>query len=377
MRSGGPERRRLGMLMLPLRLFFGSTFLYAGFDKLLDPTFLDPNAAGSIVAQMHGFALHSPLRPLVEAVGFQFPVLIGVLIAMVEIGVGIGALTGIGFRLAAFGGLAISVLFWLTASWTTHPYYFGGDLPYAFGWLTLLLVGDCGVFTLTPVVERAWVALNAPEEPLPARRNPRWRDQRRTRAPVGRPAVTGTDSMSRRMMLQAGVLAAAAIVLGGVTRFLAPGASSLAAPGTTPGPAGGTPLATQVPAASPPVRGPVGSPSAIPSAIPPAPPAGKLIARVADVQRRGSATFTVPSVGDPGVVVRLRDGSFAAFDATCTHAGCPVSYIAGYKALVCPCHGAVFDPNDHGAVLQGPARDPLTELPITVDQATGQIYLRA
>ena len=48
---------------------------------------------------MHGFALHSPLRPLIETVGLQFPVLVGLLIAIAEIGVGIGALTGIGFDL--------------------------------------------------------------------------------------------------------------------------------------------------------------------------------------------------------------------------------------------------------------------------------------
>ncbi len=40
-RMSGPEPaipwRRLGLLMLPLRLLFGVTFVYAGLDKLLDP----------------------------------------------------------------------------------------------------------------------------------------------------------------------------------------------------------------------------------------------------------------------------------------------------------------------------------------------------
>jgi len=42
--------------LLPIRLFFGATFLYAGLDKLLDPSFFDPAAATSIQAQLLGFA---------------------------------------------------------------------------------------------------------------------------------------------------------------------------------------------------------------------------------------------------------------------------------------------------------------------------------
>ncbi len=371
-RPPGPEpvipMRRIGLLMLPLRLFFGATFLYAGLDKLIDPTFLDPNAPGSIVAQMHAFALHSPLAPLINAIGLQFPLVVGMLIAVAEIGVGLGALTGIGFRVAAFGGFAIAVLFYLTASWNTHPYYYGEDLPYAFGWLTLLVVGDCGVLILTPWLERTWAALTAPVEPTPRGGNPRRQSWR-----AGPPLQSTPDSMSRRTMLHAGVLAAAALVLGGVTRLLAPAAGS--ATGTETPPAG-TRIpspGTSLPSTAPGTPGPTVTPPAPPSSA----PAGQLIAKVADVEKKGSASFTVPRIGDPGLVVQLQDGSFAAFDAVCTHAGCTVSYVEHFKALVCPCHGAAFDPNNHGAVLQGPTLEPLTELPITVDGTTGRIYLKA
>ena len=45
--------------------------------------------------------------------------------------------------------------------------------------------------------------------------------------------------------------------------------------------------------------------------------------------------------------------------------------------LLCPCHGAAFDPNNHGAVLGGPTGQPLLELPIVVDHAAGTITLKA
>lgn len=45
--------------------------------------------------------------------------------------------------------------------------------------------------------------------------------------------------------------------------------------------------------------------------------------------------------------------------------------------LLCPCHGAAFDPTDHGAVLGGPTNAPLMELPIIVDHQAGTISLRA
>ncbi len=62
------------LALLPLRLFLGVTFLYAGLDKLLDPAFLNASGPGSIGAQMVAFAHNSPLGPLVVVVGEPFPV---------------------------------------------------------------------------------------------------------------------------------------------------------------------------------------------------------------------------------------------------------------------------------------------------------------
>src|SRR5580765_8923791 len=96
-RSTDPERR-LGLLLLPLRLFAGATFLYAGLFKLLDATFLDPSSPSSILAQLRGFERTSPLAPLISAVGEPLAVPIGLRMARAEIGIGLGALTGLAFR---------------------------------------------------------------------------------------------------------------------------------------------------------------------------------------------------------------------------------------------------------------------------------------
>ena len=77
--------------MLPLRLFLGLTFVYAGLDKLLfDPTFLDSAAPTSLLAQLQGFAHTSPLAPLITLIAEPLVVPIGLAMAVAEIAVGLG-----------------------------------------------------------------------------------------------------------------------------------------------------------------------------------------------------------------------------------------------------------------------------------------------
>ena len=96
---------------------------------------------------------------------------------------------------------------------------------------------------------------------------------------------------------------------------------------------------------------------------------------MASLPNNSSVSFTLPSTGDPGVLIHLKSGQFVAYDATCTHAGCPVGYDPGSQLLLCPCHGAAFDPAKNGAVVQPPANTPLTPVNIDVDNATGNITL--
>src|SRR4029079_13324475 len=134
--------------------FLGATFVYAGIDKLVDPAFLQATGPGSIGSQLESFVRGSRSGPLVHLFGQPFPVEIGLLIAVAEIAIGLGALSGLLFRLSAAVGSALSILFWLTASWATKPYYYGPDLPYAFGWLTLALAGTPRRFTIEALMPR-------------------------------------------------------------------------------------------------------------------------------------------------------------------------------------------------------------------------------
>ena len=83
---------RMTLALLPLRVFLGVTFVYAGVDKLIDPAFLRATGAGSIGSQLAEFGKVSPIAPLVEIFGQMFPVEIGLLIAIAEIAIGLGAL---------------------------------------------------------------------------------------------------------------------------------------------------------------------------------------------------------------------------------------------------------------------------------------------
>ncbi len=57
-----------------------------------------------------------------------------------------------------------------------------------------------------------------------------------------------------------------------------------------------------------------------------------------------------------------------AYSKICTHVGCPVAlYEQQTKHLLCPCHQSTFDMTDQAKVVFGPAKRPLPQLPITVD----------
>lgn len=126
--------------LLPLRVFLGVTFIYAGLDKITDSAFMKAKGVGSIGETMRGVRDLAAFPELVD-LALKSPVGFGYAIAFGELAVGIGILIGFFARLAALGGALISLSLWLTMSWHEEPYYYGNDLPYLMAWLPLILAG--------------------------------------------------------------------------------------------------------------------------------------------------------------------------------------------------------------------------------------------
>jgi nitrite reductase/ring-hydroxylating ferredoxin subunit len=87
-----------------------------------------------------------------------------------------------------------------------------------------------------------------------------------------------------------------------------------------------------------------------------------------DVADAGHPDGTVvgAAVGDTLVAVARVNGAWHAVEAWCTHAECPLTdgWVEG-NAIRCPCHGSLFDLAS-GAVLEGPAEEPLRTFPTRV-----------
>jgi thiosulfate dehydrogenase [quinone] large subunit len=385
--SPAPAGRRFpGLALLPLRLFLGVTFVYAGVQKIADPQFFHPGSPGYIGNQLLGFAHGSPLRDLLLHVALPHALLVGWAIALGEIAIGLGTLVGLLLRAAAFCGLLLNLIFWLTASWHVYPYFYGSDIVFIFSWLTLLLVGP--LFTGLPTLDGYLLALFFPEEErrergLSARLVALLLGDRWSLASAGRQdgpapaygpgqqrAPQRPGQQQRLSSLQRRRESRRSFVLGALAG--AAGALTLAVLGALPllrrqG------LEGVSPGTLTPLPGATTSATTTASSTPSA--GGTVIAREAAVAPNSAITFTLPSNGDPAVLVHLADGQFVAYDAVCTHAGCEVSYDSESRLLICPCHGAEFDPAHGATVVNGPAPAPLTPVAIRIDSA-GNIVLQ-
>lgn len=78
-------------------------------------------------------------------------------------------------------------------------------------------------------------------------------------------------------------------------------------------------------------------------------------------------TFTNPKDGNSSMLVHLPNGNFVACERQCTHQGVNVNYNSGNQKLVCPAHGAVFDPANGFNLIQGPGNGPLAGVSIRVN----------
>jgi thiosulfate dehydrogenase [quinone] large subunit len=93
--------------------------------------------------------------------------------------------------------------------------------------------------------------------------------------------------------------------------------------------------------------------------------AGKKIVKLTKLPVGGTFTFTTSSQGVPAIIFRTKAGVFA-YSMICSHQGCTVTYSKSNKSLICPCHGAKFDPLKGAAVLSGPAEKPLAKVKVAL-----------
>ncbi|MCX6437572.1 MAG: Rieske 2Fe-2S domain-containing protein [Actinobacteria bacterium] len=92
--------------------------------------------------------------------------------------------------------------------------------------------------------------------------------------------------------------------------------------------------------------------------------AGKKLVKLASLPVGGNYPFALAS-GEQAMLFRTKKGVFA-YSRTCTHQGCAVNYTPADKKLVCPCHGATFDPLDGAKVIVGPANMPLPKVKVVI-----------
>ncbi len=332
-------------VLLPLRAFLGFTFVFAGLQKLSNRQFFTAGAPGSIQEQLQASHLTSPVKFLVTP-ALHAPVLFGIVIALAELGVGLGVSLGLFTRIAAGGGMVLSLLFFLTVSFNTWPYYFGSDIVFVFAWTPLLLAGS-GPLSLDAVLED--------------------RVRGRLRVPDGGP-VEG--DVGRRIFVRqlgaAGVLAAVGCFVAGAAAAIGRAASG----NTTNAAANGS----QTPSLS----GPTTTSGATPTTgVTPSTagstPSGTKIGLASSVPVGGAASFTDPSNGEPAYIVQPSSGDFVAYSAICTHEGCTVAFFKGTPLeFRCPCHGSVFNAVT-GEVMQGPAVNSLPEIKVA-ESSGGELF---
>jgi len=85
-----------------------------------------------------------------------------------------------------------------------------------------------------------------------------------------------------------------------------------------------------------------------------------VLARTADIPVGGGKILGNKQI----VITQPKAGSFDAFTAVCTHAGCTVGTVAG-GTINCLCHGSKFS-IANGSVVNGPATSPLAPVSIKV-----------
>jgi thiosulfate dehydrogenase (quinone) large subunit len=329
--------------LLPLRAFLGFTFLFAGLQKLANPGFFDANNSASIQAQLVAASTHSPIGIFVSHL-VEHATFIGAVVALGEVAIGIGTILGLWTRIAALGGMALSIGLFLTVSFHANPYYTGSDLVFAFAWIPFIMAGAG--------THLSWDARIA-------RQVARERKESGTGLAVDGAAVASSRLLTEVDRRTVVVGAGAAAAVAAMTAILAAASAGL-----------GRALGG-VKSSKPPTQLTTTTTTAL-SGTTSTTIAGTEIGAASQVAVGGSAMFTIPSSQEPGIILQPTSGNFVAYNAVCPHAGCTVNYYKSNDALVCPCHTSIFKVSD-GSLVSGPSPTGLATL--NVVERNGNLYL--
>jgi arsenite oxidase small subunit len=109
-----------------------------------------------------------------------------------------------------------------------------------------------------------------------------------------------------------------------------------------------------------------------------------LATNVKSLQLLTPLVFDYPIVGASNLIVKLGvkadngvgpDGDIVAFNRICQHQGCIYGYLSAEHEGYCPCHGSIYDFVHNGAVIGGPAPNPVPRVLLEHDEVTGDIYI--
>ncbi|MCT9080405.1 DoxX family protein [Streptomyces fulvoviolaceus] len=134
------RRMNLGVVLLPLRIFLGFISIYAGMGKLCDPVYFDGGERGSMVKwlnTLHPWEVAEPLRQF----ALQHPVGAGLVIAFLQVIVGVLTILGCWQRVGAIVGAGLSAALLVTVSWKSVPAYDTPDIIYLAAWSPLIIAG--------------------------------------------------------------------------------------------------------------------------------------------------------------------------------------------------------------------------------------------
>jgi uncharacterized membrane protein YphA (DoxX/SURF4 family) len=165
-----------GWPVVPLRAFFGVLFVFAGYAKFNYPGFFDPASPAGLKATIDSVKADSPIGGMLGPLS-DHPSLFGHITAFAEIAIGLGLLLGLLTRIAALGGIALTVIIALSVNYNgikeytaSSGWFTSVDLAVAAA-LTVFVIGGAGPLSLDGLVGRVRARRNARDDGEPAFRD--------------------------------------------------------------------------------------------------------------------------------------------------------------------------------------------------------------